>query len=104
MTNDGHRHFYAALLAVTILSLLALALSGCAPEPAPVVVSAPAPVVTQKLGAIIPEKTLLCLAEPNGNTAKTIRQSAKYIIDLKAAGQDCRQKLGIVRDLIQNEK
>jgi hypothetical protein len=83
-----------------------LLLTGCAsaPEPAKIVITAP-PVVEKKLlRDVVPTSLLACQIEPDGFSTKTIRQSAEYILDVKKAGRDCRQKLGSVRKIIQSEQ
>ena len=84
-----------------LLPLLILAACGAQPQ---VVVSAPPEVVRTPLRDLLPDNELKCLREPNGANVTTVRQSAKYVIDLKKAGADCRQKLSSVRDIIQTER
>jgi hypothetical protein len=106
MSGD-HKAFFRALVAFEVLvifGVICLCLGGCAQDPAPVVVSAPPVAEKQRLADIIPGATLGCSPEPNGDKVKTIRQTASYIIGLRAAGDDCRRKLGIVRNVIQNEQ
>jgi hypothetical protein len=62
-------------------------LSGCATTPTPVV----------------PSQLLSCSAQPKAPTAGTQRTVALYIIDLAAAGDDCRDKLGSVRRILMPE-
>lgn len=88
-----------------ILILPLLALAACASEPKPVeVVLAPPVPKAQKLRDIIPAAQLVCQSEPDGTRVATVRQSAKYIIDLKKSGANCRQKLSVVREIIGNQE
>jgi len=80
-----------------------LLLAGCAAAP-PVVVTAPPEIHRTFMRDIIPVSELKCLKEPNGDAVSTVRQSAKYIVEVKKAGQDCRQKLEGVREIIQQEQ
>jgi hypothetical protein len=84
------------------LALLAvMALSGCASSPA--ILTAPPQVARPLLRDSVPQSLLACLDEPNGAKVATNRQGATYVLDLKRAGRDCRQKLHSVGALIQNE-
>jgi starvation-inducible outer membrane lipoprotein len=83
------------------LLLAALALSGCASSPA--VLTAPPQVARPLLRDTIPQSLLACLDEPNGGKVATNRQAATYVLDLKRAGRDCRQKLHSVGALIEGE-
>ena len=82
---------------------LPLLLFGCN-ENQRVIVTAPPNIPEQRLKEIIPDSVMHCLREPDGRAVTTIRQSAKYIIDLRKAGADCRQKLAAVRDMILSEQ
>jgi hypothetical protein len=59
-------------------------LSGCATTSAPVV----------------PSHLLACAPQPKAPTAGTQRDVGIYVIDLAAAGDDCRSKLGSVRRIL----
>ncbi|MDR3427806.1 hypothetical protein [Silvimonas sp.] len=88
-----------------LLTLIALGmLSGCATAPPQVVMTAPAVVQRPYLRDIVPASSLSCLREPSHDKVLTVRQAAVFIVNLKKAGADCRQKLGIVRDMIQREE
>jgi hypothetical protein len=84
------------------LALLAvMALSGCASSPA--ILTAPPQVARPLLRDSVPQSLLACLDEPSGAKVATNRQAANYVIDLKRAGRDCRQKLHSVGTLIEGE-
>lgn len=85
--------------------LLALLLcAGCAHTEPQVVVAAPPQVERTPLKKLIPDAALRCSQEPSGTQVTTVRQVARYVVDLKKAGADCRQKLGGVRDIIRQEQ
>jgi hypothetical protein len=84
---------------LSILALLALA--GC--QSTPVIVAPPAPQRTY-LRDVTPQELMRCQAEPSAAGVHTNRQVARYVLALKAAGGDCRQKLGAVGDLIRSER
>ncbi len=77
-------------------------LVGCGEQPQ-VIVTAPPEVKRTFLRDVIPGNELNCQKEPDGSKVSTVRQSAKYVVDLRKAGSDCRQKLSSVRDIIQQE-
>ncbi len=87
--------------AALLLLIGLLALAGCAA--APQVVVAPPPPAPPLLRQTIPNSALRCAAEPAGGKVRSDRQAARYILALKAAGRDCRAKLGFARDLIAHE-
>lgn len=86
----------------TLPFLLLTALAGCAGSP-PVNVSV-APIERPMLRDRIPQSSLACLPEPTGAKVVTARDAADLIIDTRAAGRDCRNKLSAVRSIIENEK
>lgn len=52
----------------------------------------------------VPAALLTCADEPADPSAKpnlTQRDVARYLVELRAAGEDCRAKLGSVRGLVQ---
>ncbi len=52
---------------------------------------------------IAPASLLTCLDQPkspSGNAAAMDTHGANYVVDLAAAGQDCRSNLGSVRRLL----
>ena len=82
-------------------------LGACANEPAaitPRLVVAPPLPARPFLKNAIPVSVLSCKPEPDGTAVKTVRQTAIYILDLKATGGECRQKLKSVKALIQGEQ
>ncbi|MDI9847392.1 hypothetical protein QM467_04865 [Rhodoblastus sp. 17X3] len=83
------------------LLLVALALTGCASSPA--VLTAPPQVSRPMLRDTIPQSLRTCLPEPDGAKVATNRQVATYVLDLKRAGRDCRQKLRSIGALIEGE-
>ena len=86
------------------LWVLALLMLGACDPSQPIVVTSPPRIEKTLLNKIIPTGVLSCLREPDGSAVTSIRQSATYVIDLKKAGRDCRQKLQIVRNIIQREQ
>jgi starvation-inducible outer membrane lipoprotein len=82
------------------IAVVALALTGCATAP---VMVAPPQSIQPMLRDVMPASLLVCHAEPLGAGISTNRQAAKYVLDLKSAGQDCRAKLRAVGGLIRNE-
>ncbi len=71
-------------IVLTILACLALA--GCA-------TTTPAPVA--------PAQLLTCQPQPPSPAVATQRDVGLYLIDLAAAGDDCRAKLDAVRGLLE---
>ena len=64
--------------------------------------SAPAPVVTQPVTP--PAALLTCRAAPAvPRDAETQREVARFIVRLSEAGEDCRSKLGAVRQWAEEE-
>lgn len=81
---------------MTILWLLSLPilLTGCGANPPP-----PLVVTEVKVERVTPPATLLsCPDAPLVPTAPVTQRSvARYVVDLSAAGEDCRDKLNRVR-------
>lgn len=74
-----------------ILVIVAAFLASCARPPAP----------------IVPQALLQCAPQPKSPADKagvTQRDVALYVVDLAAAGDDCRSKLGSVRRILTPEK
>jgi hypothetical protein len=46
---------------------------------------------------------LVCQAEPRPPLARSDAALAGYLVDLAAAGSDCRRKLGAVADLLTDQ-
>lgn len=65
-----------------VILIVAIALSGCATT------------------SSVPSALLICAAQPQSPPAGTQRDVALYIVDLAAAGDDCRTKLGSVRRIL----
>lgn len=78
----------SALLLLLAVSLVGFVLSGCATM------------------GIVPDQLLHCEPQPVAPTAAgtTERQVGYFIVDLAAAGDDCRTKLGSVREILRPEK
>lgn len=91
------------MIRILALFLVAMSLCGCASVPA-TVASPPVIVERQHLKNRVPASMLSCVPEPNGSSVSTSRESASYIVDLRAAGRDCRNKLNAVGELIRKEK
>lgn len=51
----------------------------------------------------VPDQLLTCDPQPASPKAGTQKDAALYVVDLAAAGQDCRSKLGSVRELLRPE-
>lgn len=83
--------------------LVLLFLTAC-DDTKPVVIQAPPRIEEAKLRDLIPSDLLKCLKNPDGSAVTTIRQSAKYIVDLKRAGDDCRNRLAAVRQIILQQQ
>ena len=69
-----------------IILAMALILSGCATTIAP---------------PVVPAQLLACQAQPKAPLDGTQRDVGLYVIDLAAAGDDCRTKLGAVRQILE---
>ena len=82
--------------------LLLFLVAGC--DDTPVVVQAPPNIPEVKLRELIPSDLLKCLKNPDGSEVTSIRQAAKYVIDLRRAGDDCRRKLAAVREIILRQR
>ena len=52
----------------------------------------------------VPDALLTCQAQPASPKEGTQKDAALYVVDLAAAGQDCRSKLGSVRRILTPEK
>ena len=70
-----------------IILMLVLCLAGCA-TPA----------------TMVPSQLLTCAPQPAAPTAGPQRDVAHYIVDAVAAGDDCRVKLGSVRNILEPAK
>lgn len=91
--------------AIFLALLAATALSGCqstAPPP-PIILAAP-PIKPQPLADRIPASTLQCAREPDSSKVVTVIEVARAIDTLRAAGRDCRRKLGAVKAIIEGER
>lgn len=86
--------------ALVLLPLLAL--GGCASAPQDIHVYSQQ-VARPMLRDSVPQNLLSCLDEPSGSKVSTNRQAASYVLEIKRAGRDCRQKLSVVGNLIKNE-
>ena len=86
---------------MTRVIALLLVLSGCASQPS--VTPLPDVPRPQTLGQLAPATMLKCKPEPDGAAVATIRQTARYVVDLRGAGADCRRKLDSVRALVIDE-
>jgi len=51
----------------------------------------------------VPDQLLTCEAQPPSPKGGTQKDAALYVVDLAAAGQDCRSKLGSVRRILKHE-
>lgn len=87
------------LVSLVVVCLLV----GCTRDPEPIVLAVP-PVRLQPLKDRIPTHVLSCRNEPTGAGVVTTADAANYIVELQAAGRDCRHKLGTVRGIIESEK
>lgn len=79
-----HAHGLRIAKSVAVSAATALALAGCA-TPA----------------LLVPDQLLSCTAQPPAPSAGTQRDVSIYVVDLAAAGEDCRTKLGSVRKLLE---
>jgi PBP1b-binding outer membrane lipoprotein LpoB len=87
-----------------VVILFALLLAGCAQKfDESVYVGAPKVERAPALKDTIPKSVLTCAAEPIADGVKSNADAAEYIIDIRAAGRDCRRKLKAVRGLIESE-
>lgn len=75
--------FWRPIFLLVLLIALGIALSGC---------------TTTR--STIPGQLLTCAPQPTSPPAGTQRDVALYVVDLAAAGDDCRTKLGAVRNII----
>lgn len=69
-----------------LIILAAVLLSGCA---------------TTSVPPAVPPQLLACQPQPRAPLSGTQRDVGLYVIDLAAAGDDCRSKLGAVRLLLE---
>jgi len=91
------------LIAVAVLFLVFCVLGGCADHPDLYASALPARVELQAQ-AFTPEQ-LTCAAEPAAPAKpRTAAAVGRYIVDLRAAGADCRGALGAVRDRVEEPK
>lgn len=72
------------------------ALSGCATKPVETM-----PVVTVLPPPPVPDSLLQCRPEPTVGRLVTQRDAARYVLDLREAGADCRGKLGAVGGILK---
>jgi hypothetical protein len=79
--------FWRPVFLLVLLIALGVALSGC---------------TTTR--STIPGQLLTCAPQPASPQASTQRDVALYIVDLAVAGDDCRTKLGAVRNIITPER
>lgn len=79
------------LVAGIAVLFVAGALGGCSTRPTETV-----PVVRVLPPPDVPESLLKCRPEPSVGRLVTQRDAARYVLDLKEAGADCRGKLGVV--------
>lgn len=49
----------------------------------------------------IPAQLLTCSPQPPAPAAASQREVGLYIVDLAAAGDDCRTKLGVIRGIVE---
>ena len=80
-----------------------LLLSGCGAKEQ-IVVAAPPQVERQYLRDTIPASELKCKDKPKKTGVEVQRGAAKYIAGVENAGDDCRQKLNGVREIVDAEK
>ena len=78
--------FWRPVFLLVLLVALGVALSGC---------------TTTR--STIPRQLLTCAQQPASPDAGTQRDVALYVVDLAAAGDDCRTKLGTVRTIVTPE-
>lgn len=52
----------------------------------------------------VPGQLLTCAEQPASPKSPTQRQVGLYVIDLTAAGDDCRTKLNAVRGLVEDRR
>ncbi|PIP00695.1 Rz1-like lysis system protein LysC [Pleomorphomonas carboxyditropha] len=74
-------------------------LTGCATRPTETV-----PVVTVLPPPPIPDSLLHCKSEPSVGRLATQRDAARYVLDLREAGADCRGKLDVVGGILRSDK
>lgn len=51
----------------------------------------------------VPDQLLTCDAQPASPKGGTQKDASLFVVDLAAAGQDCRSKLGSVRKILRPE-
>ncbi len=89
--------------AIIVLALSPALMGASCGGPDPSVPLAPPKIERTMLRDVAPKSLLECKSEPDGQTPITTPQAARYIVDLREAGADCRRKLRAVRGLIENE-
>lgn len=52
--------------------------------------------------SVVPPQLLSCAPQPPAPSAGTQRDVSLYVVDLAAAGDDCRTKLGSVRTILED--
>lgn len=85
------------LVAAVGALFVAGALGGCATKPVETV-----PVVTMLPPPDVPESLLRCRPEPTVGRLESQRDAARYVLDLREAGADCRGKLGVVGGILND--
>ena len=80
--------------------LLLLGLAGCNSVGGQIVIPAPMIIHDPSLAKAIPRALLACKDEPLGHLVTTNGDAANFILDLRAAGRDCRSKLNAVRAIV----
>ncbi|MFH6786646.1 hypothetical protein [Methylobacterium sp. MA0201] len=88
------------ILLLLCLLAVALGLAACHPHPE---LTAPAPVIrrVEVLGVRVPQRLRHCRPEPEPlPDDATVSDIAPHHVDVAAAGQDCRTKLGAVDRLL----
>jgi len=83
----ARRAVFRSLLVASLLLAAAIVLSGC----------------SATLRSTVPPSLLECEPQPvspAGNPKATDRDAALYVVDLAAAGEDCRSKLASVRRIV----
>lgn len=81
--------------------LMLLGLAGCNSVGDRIVIPAPVIIHDPSLSKAIPKALLACKDEPLGNLVKTNGDAGNYILDLRVAGRDCRNKLNAVRNIVR---
>lgn len=86
--------FYAAFLFVLAM------LTGCASmRPQKVLVP-----VVQNQRVLVPESLLTCAGEPVPGVWASQKEVARYIIELQAAGGDCRAKVRAIKRILEGQQ